>query len=158
MINKKAENTRKNGYGNGNRNAGQGIRERANWKAGQKIGQDTASHLDTSVHDIAKVDFALQDAMEEAGMEAKTYGIWGFFWRITRSLREREKHAVRKKTYIWLVVLTGWLGGHRFYARRFYLGGLYLIFFWTLIPVMMSMLDLMEVIPMKADENGIIMM
>ena len=114
--------------------------------------------IDTTVHDIAKTDFALQDAMEDAGMEAKTYGIWGFFWRISRRWREREKHPVKKKTYIWLLVLTGWMGGHRFYARRYYLGAIYLVFFWTLIPVMMSMLDLMEVIPIKSDEHGCVMM
>lgn len=114
--------------------------------------------LDTTVHDIAKTDFALQDAMESAGMEAETYGIWGFFWRISRRWRERVKHPVKKKTYIRLLVLTGWMGGHRFYAKRYYLGAVYLIFFWTLIPVMMSMLDLMEVIPIKSDENGCVMM
>ena len=37
---------------------------------------------DTIVGDIIKTDFAMQSAMEEAGMEAKTYGIWGFFWRL----------------------------------------------------------------------------
>ena len=35
---------------------------------------------------------------------------------------------------------------------------LYLLFFWTMIPVMMTMLDLMEVIPIKSDENGYVMM
>ena len=33
---------------------------------------------DTLVGEIIKTDFALQNAMEEAGMEARTYGIWGF--------------------------------------------------------------------------------
>ena len=37
---------------------------------------------DTLVGEIIKTDFALQNAMEEAGMEARTYGIWGFFWRL----------------------------------------------------------------------------
>lgn len=113
---------------------------------------------DTIVGEIIKTDLALQDAMEEAGMEAKTYGIWGFFWRISRKFGQREKQRVRKKTYIWLLVLTGWFGGHRFYAKRYYLGALYLVFFWTMIPVMMSMLDLLEVIPIKQDEEGYVMM
>lgn len=113
---------------------------------------------DSMVHEIAKTDFAMQDAMEDAGMEAKTYGIWGFFWRISKKFGDRVKHPVKKKNYIWLVVLTGWMGGHRFYAKRFYLGAIYLVLFWTLIPFMMAVLDLLEVIPMKSDENGYVMM
>ena len=113
---------------------------------------------DTMVHEIAMADFAMQDAMEDAGMEAKTYGIWGFFWRLSQKRGERVKHPVKKKNYIWLVVLTGWMGGHRFYAKRFYLGAIYLVLFWSMIPFMMAVLDLLEVIPVKSDENGYIMM
>ncbi len=113
---------------------------------------------DTIVGEVVKVDFAMQEAMEDAGMEAKTYGIWGLFWKIYQKFGGREKQRVKKKDYIWLAVLTGWLGGHRFYARRYYLGALYLVFFWTFIPVMMTAIDLMEVIPIKSDENGYIMM
>lgn len=112
---------------------------------------------DTIVGEIVKADFAMQEAMEEAGMEAKTYGIWGVIWKISRRF-EREKRQVKKETYIWLLILTGWIGGHRFYTRRYYLGALYLIFCWTFIPVMMTFIDLMEVIPIKKDENGYIMM
>lgn len=112
---------------------------------------------DTIVGEIVKVDFAMQEAMEEAGMEAKTYGIWGVIWKLFRRF-EREKQQVKKETYIWLLILTGWMGGHRFYARRYYLGALYLIFCWTFIPVMMAFIDLMEVVPIKKDENGYIMM
>lgn len=113
---------------------------------------------DSTVHQIARLDFAMQDAMEEAGMEAKTYGIWGPIWRLLQKREERQRHPVSKKTYIKILILTGWCGGHRFYAKRYYLGALYLVFFWTLIPVMMSFLDFMEVFPMKADEHGILMM
>ncbi len=113
---------------------------------------------DTIVGDIIKTDFAMQSAMEEAGMEAKTYGIWGFFWRLFGRKGAREKHLVKKKTYILLTVFTGWMGGHRFYAKRRTLGIIYLLFFWTMIPVMMSMLDLLEVVPIKSDENGYVMM
>lgn len=112
---------------------------------------------DTIVGEIVKTDFAMQEAMEDAGMEAQTYGIWGFFWKIYQKFGVREKQRVKKKNYIWLAVLTGWMGGHRFYAKRYYLGALYLVFFWTFIPVMMTAIDLMEVIPIKKDENGYIM-
>ena len=55
-----------------------------------------------------KVDFAMQEAMEDAGMEAKTYGIWGLFWKIYQKFGGREKQRVKKKDYIWLAVLAGW--------------------------------------------------
>lgn len=106
------------------------------------------------IDNIANADFELQKAMEEAGMEAKTYGIWGPIWRLLKKRDERELHVLSKKKYILLLVFTGWMGGHRFYARHFFVAALYLLFFWTLIPVMMSVIDLMQVIPMKADENG----
>lgn len=113
---------------------------------------------DKTIHNIAEADFALRDAMEEAGMEAETYGIWGFFWRLRQRFPKREKQLVKKKKYIWLTVLTGWFGGHRFYTKRYVLGVIYLAFFWTMIPVMMAFIDLMEVIPIHADENGCVMM
>ena len=43
---------------------------------------------DTIVGEIVKVDFAMQEAMEDAGMEAKTYGIWGLFWDFRSELRK----------------------------------------------------------------------
>lgn len=113
-----------------------------------------AKELDKTIHNIAKTDFALQDAMEEAGMEAEVYGIWGLIWKLTGKGKEREKHLVSKKKYLWLTILTGWFGGHRFYAKRYYLGAIYLVFFWTLIPFSMAVLDVLEVIPIKPDENG----
>lgn len=113
---------------------------------------------DTIVQDIARMDFVLQETMEDAGMEAETYGIWGVIWKLFYRHGERTRHPVRKKPYILLTILTGWMGGHRFYARRCYLGAIYLMFCWTLIPFMMSVLDLMEAVPMKSDEHGYIMM
>ncbi|MDD7739401.1 MAG: TM2 domain-containing protein [Fusicatenibacter sp.] len=109
------------------------------------------------VSKLAKADFELQDAMEDAGMEAKTYGFWGVIYRWQKKRGERPKHQINKKKYIYLAVLTGWMGGHRFYAKHYYVGALYLVFFWTLIPFMMTIIDLMQIIPMQADENGNLM-
>ena len=79
------------------------------------------------------------------------------FKKLTGKGKEREKHLVNKKKYIWLTILTGWMGGHRFYAKRYYLGAIYLVFFWTIIPFSMAALDILEVIPIKSDENGCIL-
>ena len=66
---------------------------------------------DTLVGEIIKTDFTLQNAMEEAGMEARTYGIWGFFWRLFGKRGAREKRLVKKKTYMLLAVFTGFSSG-----------------------------------------------
>ena len=80
--------------------------------------------------------------------------ISGFFDR-----REaREKQVLNKKKYILLAVFTGWMGGHRFYARQWPTAILYLLLFWCGFPLAMTNIDLMIVIPMKANENGNILL
>lgn len=91
--------------------------------------------------------------------EAKPEGrvsraISGFF-----DYREnREKQVLNKKKYILLAVFTGWMGGHRFYARQWPTAILYLLLFWSGFPVAMTIVDLMIVIPMQANENGNILL
>ena len=80
--------------------------------------------------------------------------ISGFFDR-----REaREKRVLNKKKYILLAVFTGWMGGHRFYARQWPIAILYLLFFWCGFPLAMTIVDLMIAIPMRANENGNILL
>lgn len=105
--------------------------------------------------------FALQKELEETKRqygvvdEPKPEGrlsraISGFFDR-----REaREKVSVRKKTYLLLALLTGIVGGHRFYAKKWPTAILYLATCWCGFSVAMTIIDLMIVIPMQPDENG----
>ncbi len=100
----------------------------------------------------------LQMLQEERG-EARPEG------RISRAIsnffdrREaREKRLLSKKKYILLAVFTGWMGGHRFYARQWPTAILYLVLFWCGYPLAMTIVDLMIVIPMEADENGMILL
>lgn len=80
--------------------------------------------------------------------------ISGFFDR-----REtREKRVLNKKKYILLAVFTGWMGGHRFYAGQWPVAVFYLLFFWCGVPLAMTIVDLMIVIPMQANENGNILL
>lgn len=71
---------------------------------------------------------------------------------------EKEKVCVSKKKYIWLAVLLGWAGGHRFYVKQKWVGLLYLLVCWSGFSMAHTVIDLMIVIPMKPDENGNIMM
>jgi len=40
-----------------------------------------------------------------------------------------------------LCFFLGWMGAHEFYLRNYFSGSLYLIFFWTAIPLFLSILD-----------------
>ena len=61
---------------------------------------------------------------------------------------------INKKKYIWLAVLLGWAGGHRFYTKQYTTAVLYLLTFWTGYSLAMTIIDLMIVIPKKTDEEG----
>lgn len=70
--------------------------------------------------------------------------------------RERRiKQPIKKKTYLWLCLL-GAFGLHRFYAKQWFTATVYLLTCWTGFSMAMTIIDAMIVIPMKADENGII--
>jgi len=66
----------------------------------------------------------------------------------------REKVLVNRKKLLLLAVFTGWMGGHRFYTRQYKLAVCYLLFFWTGVPMAMTIIDLLEFIPIPVDENG----
>jgi len=40
-----------------------------------------------------------------------------------------------------LCFFFGWMGAHKFYLREYFSGSLYLIFFWTLIPLLGAIMD-----------------
>ena len=69
----------------------------------------------------------------------------------------REKILVSKKKLMLTALLLGWCGGHRFMLKQPKVGLLYLCFCWTIFPVCMTIVDLLEYLPMKADENGMIL-
>ena len=56
------------------------------------------------------------------------------------------------------MLFTGFAGGHRYYQGRWGLGLLYTAFFWTGIPLALCITDFMEVMPVKADEEGFIVL
>ena len=70
----------------------------------------------------------------------------------------RELAAVSKKKYIILALLTGWMGGHRFYCKHYKVGLTYLLLCWMGIGLYHTILDLMIVIPMQPDADGKILL
>lgn len=53
---------------------------------------------------------------------------------------------------IILTLLLGGIGGHKFYLGKIGQGLLYLIFFWTLIPAILALIDLI-VLLLMSDED-----
>ena len=113
-----------------------------------------------------KVNFddylALQKELDET---RKKYGVEVKEGKVSRAIsnffdkREaRELHSVSRKKYLIIALLTGWMGGHRFYARQYPSAVLYLLLFWTGFPFAMTLIDLMIAIPKEPDENGNILM
>lgn len=66
----------------------------------------------------------------------------------------REKVTVNKKKHLLLAIFLGWAGAHRFQAKRWKLGLVYLLTCWSGFSTAMTIVDILEIIPMPADENG----
>ena len=113
-----------------------------------------------------KVNFDDYLALQkELGETRQKYGVEVKEGKVSRAIsnffdkREaRELHSVSRKKYLIIALLTGWMGGHRFYARQYPSAVLYLLLFWTGFPFAMTLIDLMIAIPKEPDENGNILM
>lgn len=105
---------------------------------------------------MIELEKELDNLMAQKGMEREH----GWFIRfVDKMLALKEKFPPRpvdRKKYLQLALLTGWLGGHRFYAGHMLLGALYLLFFWTGIPFAMTVIDLMIALPLTPDDAGAI--
>ena len=113
----------------------------------------------TQAQRLAELDYEAQAAQIGAGQAERTYGAWGPLWRLARRLEGfKGKHRFRKKTYLWLMLFTGWLGGHRYYQGRWKLALLYTAFCWTGIPLALCVTDFMEVMPLPADGDGCVVL
>ena len=114
---------------------------------------------DTEAKKLMELDYEKQAAEAAAGMEEKTYGVWGPIWRFLRWKESlKGQHRFKKKTYLWLMLFTGFVGGHRYYQGRWKLGLLYTLFCWTGVPLAICVTDFMEVYPIKADEEGYVVL
>lgn len=98
---------------------------------------------------------------EELAATKRAYGIKEEEGRISRWIsnyfekkENREELLLDRKTYLLLAVFTGWIGGHRFFARQYKTAVLYVLFFWTGFPMAMTLIDLLVAIPKQTDKNG----
>lgn len=96
----------------------------------------------------------LDAVREEYGIKPKEGKISGAISNFFNKRDAREQQVVNRKKYLLLALFTGWFGGHRFYARQWFMGILYLALFWTGFAFAMTIIDLMVAIPKEVDENG----
>ncbi len=106
------------------------------------------------MNDIIMAQAELDALKREHGIEQEEKGIKKAISNFFDRRDSREKVLLNKKTYIWLAVLLGWVGAHRFYSKQYLLGIIYLVLFWSGVPIAMTIIDLMVIIPMQPDENG----
>ena len=108
--------------------------------------------------DIAFAQEELNQLKREYGMEEEEKGLKKLISTALNNRETREKVSISKKKYVLLGLFTGIFGGHRFYAKQYITAVLYLLLFWTGISISMTVIDLMIVAPIKADENGMILL
>lgn len=64
------------------------------------------------------------------------------------------KVLVNKIAYCLLAFFVGGLGIHKFYARKYVKGVLYLVFCWTFIPAIIAFIEFIIALTKSTDENG----
>ena len=59
---------------------------------------------------------------------------------------------LKKKTALLLALALGSFGAHRFYLREYGRGAAYLLFCWTMIPCLLSLIDAFFLLQMPDEE------
>ena len=96
----------------------------------------------------------LDAVREEYGVRPKEGKISRAISNFFNKRDAKELRPVNRKKYLLLALFTGWMGGHRFYARQWVVAVLHLALFWTGFPLAMTIIDLLAAIPKEADKNG----
>lgn len=110
-----------------------------------------------SMKEYLDASMELEKLRKENGIEVEEKGISKWITRFFNYKENRQKVALNKKKYLWVMLLLGWCGGHRFMAKQYVLGVVYLLLCWTGFSVAMTLIDLLIAIPLEADENGMVL-
>ena len=62
--------------------------------------------------------------------------------------------TVKKGAYIGLCLFLGGIGAHKFYAGKWIMGILYLLFCWTYVPTIIALIDFLIAAFQRSDESG----
>ncbi len=123
-----------------------------------KLKTDKKKDEKVSFDDYLALQKELDETRQKYGVEVKEGKVSRAISNFFDKREARELHSVSRKKYLIIALLTGWMGGHRFYARQYPSAILYLLLFWTGFPFAMTLIDLMIAIPKEPDENGNILM
>ena len=96
----------------------------------------------------------LEKLRKEHGIETEEKGISRLISRFFERRENKKKVLVNRKKYLTVMLLLGWCGGHRFMAKQYVLGVIYLLLFWSGFPLAMTIIDLLIAIPIQPDEDG----
>ena len=117
-----------------------------------KTGKANKENVTMEEYLAAKAE--LDAVREEYGVQPEEGKISKAISNFFNKREARELQVVNRKKYLLLALFTGWMGGHRFYARQWVVAVIYLVFFWSGFPLAMTIIDLLAAIPKEADENG----
>lgn len=96
----------------------------------------------------------LMNARRESGIAAPL-PLWVRIGDAIVDYREKKRAVIKRRSYILLALCCGWFSGaHRFYSGHYISGILYLLLCWTGIPFIMTAIDIMIALPIKADDEG----
>lgn len=106
------------------------------------------------ISEIIAAQRELDELKEEYGLQEEEKGIKKAISKFFDKREAQGQVPIKKKKYLWLAVLLGWMGAHRFYTKQYTTAIVYLLTCWTGFSIAMTIIDLMIVIPKKPDENG----
>jgi TM2 domain-containing membrane protein YozV len=116
--------------------------------------KETLKSQEVSMKEYLDAKQELEELQKQHGIEAKEGKVSSLITRFFNHKENKVKVKVNRKKYLWMTVLGGWFGLHRFVAKQYFLGLIYLLLFWTGFPIAMTIIDLLIIIPIPPDENG----
>ena len=106
------------------------------------------------ISEIIAAQYELDQLKEEYGLHKEEKGLKKAISNFFKKKEAMSQVPINKKKYVWLAVLLGIFGAHRFYTKQYTTAVIYLLTCWTGYSLSMTIIDLMIVLPKKPDENG----
>jgi TM2 domain-containing membrane protein YozV len=60
---------------------------------------------------------------------------------VASTIEEWDNEAKSRTTAGWLAIFLGGIGAHWFYLERNWRGAMYMLFVWTLVPILLGIID-----------------
>jgi TM2 domain-containing membrane protein YozV len=113
-----------------------------------------SKHQEVSMDDYLALRKELIETKKAYGIKEEEGKISKFISKCIDKKENRQKIFLDKKTYMRLMIFTGWMGGHHFYEKRYVLAVIHLLLCWSGYPLAMTMIDILATFPKQVNENG----